>query len=104
MTLDELKTILNAVYPTAYWSYPEGIAPALPYITFFENSSDNFGADNIVYHHFKNVSVELYTKKKDPTAEQNVESALKAAGLYWEKTETHLDDEDVYEVIYDLEV
>lgn len=104
MGLDELKTILNAVYPTAYWSYPEGVAPALPYITFFESSSQNFGADNIVYHHRKNISVELLTQYKDPTAEANVETALTAAGIYWEKTETHLDDEDVYEVIYDLEV
>lgn len=104
MGLDELKTILNAVYPTAYWSFPEGKAPAMPYITFFENSSDNFGADNIVYHHRKNISVELYTKTKNPAAEQSVEDAFTTAGLYWEKTATHLDDEDVYEVIYDLEV
>ena len=104
MGLDELKNILSAVYPTAYWSFPEGQAPALPYITFFENSSRNFGADNIVYHQRKNISVELLTKYKDPTAESNVEAALTAAGLFWDKTETHLDDEDAFEVIYDLEV
>lgn len=96
--------MLNEVYPTAYWSFPEGRAPSLPYITYFEDSSDNFAADNKVYHRRKRISVELLTKHKDPTAEAAVEAALDAAEIYWEKTETHLDDEDAYEVIYDLEV
>lgn len=104
MELDELYEILSAVYPTAYWSFPEGEAPAMPFLTYFENSSDNFGADNKVYHHRKRISVELYTKTKDTAAEDAVESALDAAEIYWEKTSTHLDDEDVFEVIYDMEV
>lgn len=104
MGLDDLYTILSAVYPAAYWSFPEGEAPAMPYLVYFESSSDNFGADNKVYHHRKRVSVELLTKKKDPTAEAAVEAALDANDIYWEKQETHLDDEDAYEVIYDMEV
>lgn len=104
MALDDLYTILNAVYPTAYWSFPVGEAPAMPYITYFESNSDNFGADNKVYHHTKQISVELLTKTKTPTAEAAVESALDSHNIYWEKTETHLDDEDAYEVIYTLEV
>lgn len=104
MGLDELRNILKAVYPTAYWSWPEKEAPAMPYLVFFETSSDNFAADNKVYHHFKRISVELMTRIKDPTAEAAVEAALNAAEIYWEKTETHLDDENAYEVIYDLEV
>lgn len=104
MELDELYEILSAVYPTAYWSFPEGEAPAMPFLTYFENASDNFGADNKVYHHRKRISVELYTKTKDTAAEDAVEAALDAAGIYWEKTSTHLDDEDVFEVIYDMEV
>lgn len=104
MELDELYEILSAVYPTAYWSFPEGEAPAMPFLTYFESSSDNFGADNKVYHHRKRISVELYTKTKDTAAEDAVEAALDAAGIYWEKTSTHLDDEDVFEVIYDMEV
>lgn len=104
MTLGELYDILKTIYPTAYWSFPEGNAPAMPFITFFEDTSDNFGADNKVYHHRKRISVELLTKTKDPTAEAAVEAAFDNNELYWEKTSTHLDDEDAYEVIYDLEV
>lgn len=104
MEAKKLGEILNAVYPTAYWSFPENEAPALPYITYFEDGSDNFGADNRVYHRRNRFSVELLTRYKDPSAEAAVEAALDAAEIYWKKTETHLDDEDAYEVIYDLEV
>lgn len=104
MALDDLYTILSAVYPTAYWSFPENEAPAMPYITYFEDSSANFGADNKVYHHRKRISVELLTKTKQPSAEQALEAKFDANDIYWEKTETHLDDEDAFEVIYTLEV
>lgn len=104
MGLKELYTILNAVYPTAYWSFPVGQAPAMPYIVYYETGSDNFGADNKVYHHVKEISVELLTNKKDPTAEASLEAVFDANDLFWNKTETHLDDEDAYEVIYTLEV
>lgn len=104
MALDELYTLLSAVYPTAYWSFPEGEAPAMPYLVYFEESSDNFGADNRVYFNRNRVAVELMTKTKDPDAEGAVEAALDAADIFWNKTETHLDDEDAYEVVYNLEV
>lgn len=104
MGLSDLETILKAVYPTSYWSFPEKKAPPMPYICYFEDQSNNFGADNVVYHHTKVISVELLTRTKDPDAEAAVETALNNAGIYWEKTSTHLDDEDAYECIYTLEV
>lgn len=104
MDLSGIKTILEAVFPTAYWSFPEKQAPAMPYLVFFEEGSNNFSADNQVYHSARRISVELMTKDKDPDAEGAVEAALDAADIYWEKTETHLDDEDAYEVIYEIEV
>lgn len=104
MGLDDLYLILSAVYPTAYWSFPEGEAPPMPYICYFEEASDNFGADNVVYHPVKQISVELLTRNKDPEAEEAVEAALTGAGIFWNKTETHLDDEDAFEVIYSMEV
>lgn len=104
MTLDALKTLLSAVYPTAYWSFPEKQAPAMPYLVFFEEGSDNFGADNRVYFKTNRIAVELITKNKDTAAEAAVEAAFAAADIYWNKTATHLDDEDAYEVIYEIEV
>lgn len=104
MEIKELGDLLATAFPTAYWSFPEKKAPPMPYLVYFEDSSNNFAADNKVYHHRKNVSVELMTKLKDPAAEEKVEQTLDSAEIFWEKTETHLDDEDAYEVIYTLEV
>lgn len=104
MEIKELGDLLETAFPTAYWSFPEKKAPPMPYLVYFEDSSNNFAADNKVYHHRKNVSVELMTKLKDPAAEEKVEQTLDNAEIFWEKTETHLDDEDAYEVIYTLEV
>lgn len=104
MSLDDLYLILSAVYPTAYWSFPENQAPPMPYLVYFQTSTDNFGADNKVYHQKRGISIELLTRVKDPTAESAVEAVLDANDIYWNKTETHLDDEDAYEVIYDVEV
>ena len=76
----------------------------MPYLVFFEESSDNFGADNRVYFQRKRIAVELMTKTKNPSAEAAVEAVLDANDIFWQKTETHLDDEDAFEVIYSLEV
>lgn len=104
MTLSDLNTTLSSVFPTAYWSFPEQKAPPMPYLVYFQTNTDNFGADNKVYHERRRVSIELLTRIKDPTAESAVEAALDAKEIFWNKTETHLDDEDAYEVIYDVEV
>ena len=50
------------------------------------------------------VRLELYTDRKDPDAEQNVETALDAAGIFYNKTETWIDSEKLYEVLYTFEM
>lgn len=103
----ELKTLYDAlaeVYPTAYWSFPEQEAPPPPYIVYFEDGTRNFGADNKTFHIRKEISVELYTRKKDPDAEEAVEAVFDGLEIFWDKTEAFLEDENVYEVIYSLEV
>ena len=104
MTLKQLSELLEGIYPTAYWSFPEKKAPEMPYLVYFEDSSNNFAADNKVYHHRKRVFVELMTRDKDTIAEGLVEEAFDANDIYWEKSCTHLDDENAYETIYTLEV
>lgn len=102
--LKDLYDELAEVYPTAYWSFPVGQNVTPPYIVYFENGTDNFGADNKTYHIRREISVELYTRHKDPDAEEAVEAVFDALELFWDKTEAFLDDENVYEVIYSLEV
>jgi len=101
MTEGELKTLLESTgMPVAYREYKSTmVTPCLIYL--FDNS-DNLGADNRVYHKDNSWNIELYTKKKDPAAEAKVEAVLDAAEIYWEKTETYLQSEGLFEVLYEI--
>ena len=106
MTLSALKTLLESAMPgkVVYLAWPEKEAPALPYVCYLESDSDNFAADNIVYHARKKVQIELYSKYKDPTSEALIENALTSAGIFYESTDTYLEDEKCHERIYTIEV
>lgn len=105
MTLEEIKTLMASTgMPSAYYSRPEKAAPALPYILFYLPNSENFGADDRVYARIETLNVELYTVHKDPEAEAAVEAVLNDAGIFWDKTETYINSESMYEVLYEMEV
>ena len=46
----------------------------------------------------------LYTECKDPKAERQVEAVLKEYGFFYEKNETYIESEKMYEVLYETEV
>ena len=103
MRLEELKTLLGTTgLPVTYRAWPENDAPPMPYICYLVTYSNNFGADNRVYHKIDHLQVELYTKLKDPEAEDRVENAL--SSLYWDKTEEYIDSERCYQILYEIEV
>lgn len=106
MTLAELKTLLAGVLPgkVAYDHFPVDEAPAVPYITLFLTGSDNWAADNVAYFERQPVSIELYEKARDFTLEGQLEAALTGAGLYWERTDAYIEDDKVYEIIYEVEI
>lgn len=101
MTLEQLNALLKtAGYPVAYGYFPT--EQQLPYILYRVTYSNNFGADNRVYHKIDHIQVELYTKLKDQEAEDRVENAL--SSLYWDKTEEYIDSERCYQILYEIEV
>lgn len=108
MTLAELNTQLKSLTgfskKVVYRAWPVGQAPALPFICFMVDESDNFGADDIVYKAINRVNIELYSKNKDTVSEGLIESLLGSLSIYWEKNETYIDDEQCYEIIYTIEV
>ncbi len=100
--LEEFKKMLGkSGFPVAYHSFPEGEAPAMPYIIYMTPYSNNFKADGKVYSSSRHIQVELYTQHKDMDAEERVEKALET--FYYKKSETGLDGESCYEVMYELE-
>lgn len=106
MTLAQLKEILEGVLPgkVTYRSWPVGDAPQLPYICYFSTGSDNFAADNIVYHSGTPVQIELYEETKSLTQEEALQTALTSAGIYWDREETYIDDERCYMIIYEVSI
>lgn len=105
MTLQEFKPVLEATgLPVAYRAFPEGDAPALPFVCYHTPYSANFAADGVAYATINHVNVELYTQVKDPATEGKVEAALTGAGIYWEKSETYLEDEKCFQILYEIEV
>lgn len=105
MTLEAVKTLLESTgLPVVYRAFPEGDAPALPFVCYYSPYTNNFAADGVAYAIINHVNVELYTQVKDPTAEGKVEAALTGAGIYWEKSETYLEDEKCFQILYVIEV
>lgn len=108
MTLAELHDILSSIpgfaNKVAYRAFPKGKAPKLPFICYLCTQTDNFDADDSVYYVIQGIDIELYTKTKDVTTEEAVETVLNNNNIVWEKYEEYIDDEECYQITYEVEV
>ena len=105
MTYEEIVTMLSGLdIPLAYHHFAEGESLDPPFLIYLSPGSNNFGADGKVYHKAKQIDIELYTDKKEPELEDALEDILDEAGIFYEKTETYIDSEKLYEVLYETEV
>ena len=105
MSFEKIVEMFMAIgLPFAYHHFAEGESPDPPFIVYLSPGSHNFGADGKVYFKAKELDIELYTEKKDPELEEQVENILDAAGLFYDKTEVFIETENLYEVLYELEV
>jgi len=103
LTQAELYQALKSLgMPVAYGSFTSPVSP--PFITYQFAYSNDFMADNINYFEISNFQVELYTSKKDLSAEQKVQDKLKELGLPYSKIEAFLEDEKLYQVIYEVQL
>lgn len=105
MTYKEVADLIKAFgLKYAYYSFPEKAAPPLPYVLFYFPNSDNFSADNQVYKKVAALNIEFYSRNKDFLNEENIEAVLNDRGIVWEKSESYLDSENMFEVLYQTEV
>lgn len=105
MTIEQFGDVLAGTgLPVVYLSYGANDVPDMPFITYFEEGSDNFGADGKVYHNIREMRVDLWSVKKDIENEALIESALDAAGIFWNKECEADDDEHCQRTIYTMEV
>ena len=105
MKYKDIKTIIgNTNLPNAYFQFREGDAPDLPYLVWYFPAMRPEVADNAIHAQISALNIELYTLNKDFATEAAVETVLADAGLIWRKSEACLDDEDMYETLYEMEV
>lgn len=104
MTIENLAEMLREMdIPFAYDHFAEGESPEPPFICYLIPGSDNFAADGRAYYKINEVNIELYTDTKDLSAEQKVEDVLDRCGIFYAKSETWIDSEKLYEVLYQFE-
>ena len=98
---DSLVRILAETgIPFAYDHFTEGESPEPPFLCYLLPGSHNFSADGGVYHKSERVQMELYTDRKDPAIEQMVEEVLDVHGIFYQRSETWIGSEKLYEVLY----
>lgn len=105
MSHDEVLAMMEEIgVPYSYDHFAEGESPEPPFICFLYPDNEEFAADNVVFHSNKNFDIELYTDRKDPALEDRVEEILTAHELFFHKSEVWIEDEKLYEVLYETTV
>lgn len=101
---DVLELLREMKLPFAYDHFAEGESPDPPFICYLMPGSDNFAADGVVYFKINEVHIELYTDEKTPALENSVEVVMDSYGIFYNKTETWIESEKLYEVLYIFEM
>lgn len=102
--MDAIVMLLRKMkLPFAYDHFAEGKGPDPPFVIYRCSGTDNFPADDRVYFPVEDIVIELYTDKKEPTTEKKLEKLLTDAGIFYEKFETYIASEKLYEVTYSFE-
>ena len=105
MTHQEVMTMLADMnLPYAYDHFVEGESPDPPFLVFLYPGSNHFAADGKVYFKVNRLNIELYTDKKDVELEETVEAVLDRHGIFYGKSEVWIESENLYEVLYQMEV
>lgn len=108
MTLQSLYSKLKSMQgfsnKVAYRMFSEKEAPALPFIVYYVEQSDNFMADGHVYLAKNEVAIELYSDNKDVASEGKIESMLNNENIPWQKYEEYIESEHMYQVVYEITI
>lgn len=109
MTAAELNTLLTGISgfsadKVTYHAFPEGEAPALPYICYQETDAEVIAADDENYIVKTSYDIELYEDRRDPTIEGLIETALNNANIIWHRYPEYIDGELMWQVIYEVTI
>ncbi len=103
--MDKILEILNEMcIPYTYDHFAEGESPNPPFICYLNPGTGNFSANGRVYKKINEIHIELYTDFKDLSVESKVESVLDKYGIFYDRTETWIESEKIYKVLYSFEM
>ena len=105
MSTEDVITMIGQMQlPYAYHHYAEGEAPALPYLIYTYPQSIPYAADDGVYVQGSSLQLELYSETRDLSVERRIEHMLDDNDLVYRKSEVYIESEQLYEIIYEMEV
>lgn len=73
-----------------------------PFIIYLDDGSENFGADNIVYHESINVTVELYSETIDDALESRIKQLFTDNGIYYDWSRNWIEANKQYQTTYEV--
>lgn len=98
--LEQLLALLGIPFAFHHWDRP----PQMPYGVYFDDSTDNFEADDIAYAVIRHFNIELYVRQRDPDLESRLEDILTGTDLYWDKDVSYIESDRAYQISYEIEV
>ena len=99
MTHEEVMAVMEEIgLPYAYHHFAEGESPDPPFAVFLYPGSNNF------YFKTDRLNIEIYTDIKNIELEQQTEAVLDGHDIFYEKSEVWIESENLYEVLYQMEV
>lgn len=105
MTYKQIAQMVAEIgVPYAYYEFTKDTAVAPPFVCFFYPIDSDMYADGENYTNIKHLTIEVYTDAKDFALEKTVENVLRSHGFTWTRSETRIDTERMYEVIYETDV
>ncbi|MEG0015746.1 MAG: hypothetical protein RR842_13395 [Gordonibacter sp.] len=103
--LTDLSAALDSLeIPWANTAFRNEEEPSPPFICLVAGFSETSYADNSEYIRFMGYDVALYVSERDYKREKDIEAALGAAGINYEKAVTFIDAEALIETAYSVAV
>lgn len=102
---EKIETMLGGLgIPVAYHHFEKEDAVNPPFICWLSPGTDNYSADGKVYHRADELDIELYTDERDFELERSLEEILDEQEIFWDKTELYIESENMFEILYEMEV
>ncbi|ADL52145.1 hypothetical protein [Clostridium cellulovorans] len=108
MTQEDLyKNLKSFNFPVAYDHFivdDDNPPPSLPFITYRFIEDNDLIADNTNYFEIGVYHIELYTEFKEPEKERLLQDKFKELKIPYRKTETYIETEKMYQILYEIQI